>query len=331
LVFEHQAGRSDAATFARTIQRLSLPSLPGTFRPIVTSGQVMNDFANLSTYPQRIVCLTEETTETLYLLGEGARVVGISGYTVRPKEARQKPKVSSFIKASYDKILALEPDLVFAFSDLQADIVAELIRRGVTVVTFNQRSLREILQMILTIGRLIGCEAKANSLLDQFQTDLHAIASSAAHFSRRPRVFFEEWYEPLISGIRWCEELLEIAGGAPLFPELRMGKAAQQRVVDPPMVIERNPEIIIASWCGRPVNKDWIRQRPGWGEIDAVRNNQIYEVKSSYILQPGPAALTEGVRQLHWLIAYSLGEPVARELWPQEKVDPAANVERTAG
>lgn len=291
----------------------------------------MNDFANLSDYPQRIVCLTEETTETLYLLGEGQRVVGISGYTVRPKEARQKPKVSSFIKASYDKILALEPDLVFAFSDLQADIAAELIRRGVNVVAFNQRSLREILQMILTIGRLIGCEAKASALLDQFQADLHAIALSAARFPRRPRVFFEEWHEPLISGIRWCEELLEIAGGAPLFPELRAGKAAQQRVVDPQEVIKRNPEIIIASWCGRPVKKDWIRQRPGWTEIEAVRKHQIYEVKSAYILQPGPAALTEGVRQLHWLIAHSLGERIARELWPQEKVDPAASSERTKG
>lgn len=291
----------------------------------------MNDFANLSDYPQRIVCLTEETTETLYLLGEGQRVVGISGYTVRPQEARQKPKVSSFIKASYDKILALEPDLVFAFSDLQADIAAELIRRGVNVVTFNQRSLREILQMILTIGRLIGCEAKASALLDQFQADLHAIASSAARFAHRPRVFFEEWHEPLISGIRWCEELLEIAGGAPLFPELRAGKAAQQRVVDPQEVIKRNPEIIIASWCGRPVKKDWIRARPGWAELDAVRNGQIYEVKSTYILQPGPAALTEGVRQLHWLIAHCLGERVVRELWPQEKVDAATSVKQTRG
>lgn len=276
---------------------------------------------DLTIYPQRIICLTEETTETLYLLGEGQRVVGISGYTVRPREARQKPKVSSFIKANYDKILALEPDLVLTFSDLQADLAAELIRRGVTVCAFNQRTVREILQMILSLGRLIGCEAKAAALVTRLTDELQAIASSAARFPRRPRVFFEEWNEPLISGIGWSEELVEIAGGAPIFPELSQAKAAKERIVAPEEVAARDPEVVIASWCGRPVKKELIRQRPGWQPVSAVRAGHLYEIKSTYILQPGPAALTEGVRQLHWLLARSVGVTVPAELWPQEKFD----------
>ncbi len=276
---------------------------------------------SITSYPQRIICLTEETTETLYLLGEGARVVGISGYTVRPWEACQKPKVSSFIKASYDKILALEPDLVLTFSDLQADIAAELIRRGVTVCAFNQRNVREILEMILTLGRLIGCETKANTLVTSLFAELQAIALSAARFPQHPRVFFEEWHAPLISGIAWSEELVEIAGGAPLFPELRAAKAAKERIVTPEDVAARDPEVVIASWCGRPVKKELIRQRASWQAVSAVRAGHIYEVKSTYILQPGPAALTEGVRQLHLLLAHSVGATVARELWPREKID----------
>src|SRR5881396_3819678 len=169
-------------------------------------------------YPRRIICLTEETTETLYLLGEGSRIVGISGYTVRPPEARSKPKVSAFINAKFDKILALEPDLVFAFSDLQADIAAELIRRGVTVLTFNQRSVVEILQMIVTVGRVVGCSGRAAELVARLEHELDEIRASASNFSRRPRVFFEEWHEPLISGIRWVDELIEIAGGDPIYP-----------------------------------------------------------------------------------------------------------------
>jgi iron complex transport system substrate-binding protein len=283
--------------------------------------KTLPELHDLTSYPQRIVCLTEETTETLYLLGEGRRVVGISGYTVRPKEARQKPKVSSFIKANYDKILVLEPDLVFAFSDLQAELAAELIRRGVTVCTFNQRNVREILQMILTIGRLIGCETKAIDLVTRLLNELQAIALSAARFTRHPRVFFEEWNEPLISGIGWSEELVEIAGGEPIFPELRRAKAAKERIVQPDEVAARDPEVIIASWCGRPVKKETIRQRRGWHSVSAVCNDHIYEIKSTFILQPGPAALTEGVRQLHWLLANSVGLVVPRELWPQEKCD----------
>jgi iron complex transport system substrate-binding protein len=273
----------------------------------------------LTGYPRRIVCLTEETTETLYLLGEQDRIVGVSGYTVRPKEARQKPKVSAFIHAKFDKIMALEPDLVFAFSDLQADIAAELIRRGISVFTFNQRSVAEILQMILTIGRIVGAEAKAIALLTQLQSGLDEIAASAGRFPHRPRVYFEEWSDPLISGIRWVEELIEIAGGESAFPELRLQQSAKNRIIQPAEVIARDPEIIIASWCGRPVKKDVIRQRDGWHGIRAIRAGHVYEIKSAYILQPGPAALTEGVRQLHALLCQALKYPLDEQLRPAER------------
>ena len=276
---------------------------------------------NIPLYPQRIVCLTEETTETLYLLGEQDRIVGVSGYTVRPPEARQKPKVSAFITAKFDKILALEPDLVLAFSDLQADIVSELIKRGCNVHTFNQRSVPEILQMILTVGRLVGAEAKASQLIASLQTDLHQIQSAAQQFPYRPRVLFEEWYDPLISGIRWVEELIEIAGGQPTFPELRTKKNAPDRIVNPAEVCTRNPDVIIASWCGRLVQKKWIRERAGWSKIRAVQAGHIYEIKSTYILQPGPAALTEGVRQLHAILAHVVDVPLDSKLMPREKLD----------
>ena len=272
-------------------------------------------------YPRRIICLTEETTETLYLLGEDWRVVGVSGYTARPPEARQKPKVSAFTSAKFEKIMALEPDLVLAFSDLQADIARELIWRGVTVFTFNQRSVEEILQMILMIGGIVGCVERAAQLVARLRVELDAIALSAERFGRRPRVFFEEWNDPLISGIRWVEELIEIAGGAALYPELRDHRLAKDRVLDPSEVATRDPEVVIASWCGRAVNKSLIRERPGWANVSAVRNNHIYEVKSTYILQPGPAALTEGVRQLHLLIARSAGAEVDPRLAPVEDVD----------
>src|SRR5437868_9769267 len=198
-------------------------------------------------YPERLVCLTEETTETLYLLGQGHRIVGVSGYTVRPPEARQKPKISAFINAKFDKIQALHPDLVLAFSDLQADLVAELIKRGIAVVTFNQRSVGEILQMIRMLGGLVGCQTEAGQLADRFAADLDRIRESAARFPRRLRVFFEEWDEPLISGIRWVEELVEIAGGAPIFPELAGARLARDRVVDPLDVARRDPEVVLAS------------------------------------------------------------------------------------
>ena len=258
-------------------------------------------------YPSRIVCLTEETTETLYLLGEGDRVVGVSGYTVRPPEARQKPKVSAFLNARFDKIDALKPDLVLAFSDLQADIARELIRRGYPVYTFNQRSVADILQMIRIVGALVGRAEAGDALAAKLQRGLDEIkrqtgvgdTSGASATPPRPRVFFEEWDDPLISGIQWVEELIEIAGGDPIFPELRHKALAKDRVVDPAEVVVRNPDVIVASWCGKAMKKRTIVERPGWDRINAVRDDRIHEIKSTYILQPGPASLTEGVAQLH--------------------------------
>ena len=288
--------------------------------------EIGNLFADVHTYPRRIICLTEETTETLYLLGEQDRIVGISGYTVRPPEARDKPKVSAFINAKFDKILSLKPDLVLAFSDLQADIAAELIRRGVAVFTFNQRSVVQILEMIQTISRLVGVEEKGMSLCAKLKKGLEAIETSAKRFEHRPRVFFEEWNDPLISGIQWVEELIEIAGGRSMFPELREKAMAKDRILEPKLVANENPEIIIGSWCGIRFNPDFVRQRKGWSSVDAVKNNNLYEVKSTYILQPGPAALTEGVRQLHFVMAKTLGMDVDASIIPEEKVDPKLKV-----
>ena len=277
-----------------------------------------------SDLPQRIVCLTEETTETLYLLGEGHRVVGVSGYTVRPPEARRKPRVSAFTTANFDAILALEPDLVLTFSDLQADISRELVRRGATVFNFNQRSVAEILAMIATLARLVGAADRGEALVARLRAHLEAIANAAARFPRRPRVLFEEWKDPLITGIRWVEELVAIAGGEPVFPELAQGQSARDRIVAPAAVVARDPDVILASWCGQKVNKRAIRARPGWDAITAVRRDHIFEIKSTYILQPGPAALTEGVRQLHFLLARTLDLTPPPELLPEERTDPAA-------
>jgi iron complex transport system substrate-binding protein len=249
------------------------------------------------------VCLTEEPTEILYLLGEGDRVVGVSGYTVRPAEARSKPKISAFTTAKYDKICSLEPDLVIGFSDLQADIAAELIKRGVPVIIFNQRTVSEILQTILMIGSLVGCGQKAESLVADLTSGLEAARRAAGQHNCRPRVYFEEWMEPLISGICWVEELIEIAGGQPVFPELRHRRLARDRIVEPDAVARRNPQVIIASWCGRRLNPATIRNRAGWQEVSAVRHGRIHEIKSTYILQPGPASLTEGLAQLTQIIA----------------------------
>jgi iron complex transport system substrate-binding protein len=273
-------------------------------------------------FPGRIVCLTEETTETLYLLGQDHRIVGVSGYTARPPEARKKPKVSAFINAKFEKIMELRPDLVLAFSDLQSEIVRELLVRGLNVLAFNQRSIPEIEDMIVTLGRITGVPEKGDALVADFDRGLQSIAQSAARFPRRPRVFFEEWNDPLISGIRWVEELIETAGGEPVFPELRDGRSGKERLVDPAAVVERDPEVVIASWCGRKVNKDAIRARPGWGAISAVRNNHVYEIKSTYILQPGPASLTEGARQLHAILAHAVGVALPQELAPAERMDP---------
>jgi len=255
------------------------------------------------TYPKRIVCLTEETTEALYLMGEGDRVVGVSGYTVRPPEARQKPRVSAFTTASIERICALEPELVLGFSDLQANIMKDLVQRGVPVVVFNQRSVSEILQMILILGGIIGRADRAQALVKTLLADIDSAVSTAGSLTRRPRVFFEEWMDPIISGIRWVDELIEIAGGDPIFHELRGKGLAKDRVVSPDDVIARDPEIIIGSWCGKRMVRDKIVSRPGWDQITAVRTGRIYEIKSAYILQPGPAALTEGLAQLSTIIA----------------------------
>jgi iron complex transport system substrate-binding protein len=258
----------------------------------------------VSRLPERIVCLTEETTETLYLLGEQDRIAGISGFTVRPPQARRdKPRVSAFTSAKIDRILALKPDLVLGFSNLQADIARDLIREGVNVMVFNQRSVEEIFDMMATLSRLVGAEEKGSALEQRLRAGLDEIRDAASTLQAdggapRPRVFFEEWMDPLISGIRWVEELIEIAGGDPIFPTLRHEHDARNRIVTAEQVVAANPQVIIASWCGRKVSFDQIRARPGFDRIDAVRHNQLHEVKSSLILQPGPAALTDGVRAL---------------------------------
>jgi len=226
----------------------------------------------------------------------------VSGYTVRPPEARQKPRVSAFINARFDKIEALRPDLILAFSDLQAEIAAELARRGHNVVVFNQRSVEEILRMIRMVGGLIGRSERAEALAGQLAADLDRIRGQALQFAHRPRVYFEEWDDPLISGIQWVEELIEIAGGEPIFPELRQAKLAKDRIVQSEEIVRRAPDVIIASWCGKAVNKEKIASRPGWGALPAVQAGRIHEIKSAYILQPGPASLTEGVRQLHEIV-----------------------------
>jgi iron complex transport system substrate-binding protein len=280
--------------------------------------------------PHRIVCLTEETTETLYLLGEEHRIVGISGFTYRPLRARrEKPKVSAFTSANIAKILELRPDLVLGFSDLQAEIARDLIRNGVNVLVFNQRSVEEILEMMLMLSRIVAAERAGQTLIERLRGELARIRESANRFPFRPRVFFEEWMEPLISGIRWVDELIEIAGGQTVFPELRERHAAKDRIVEPGAVLAANPDVVIASWCGRKVNKQQIRAREGWESMTAVRNAHVYEIKSTYILQPGPAALTEGVRQLHTILAAVAGCNPDRSLAPAEAVDP--DVRRNTG
>ena len=245
--------------------------------------------------PSRIVCLTEETVETLYLLGEQDRIAGVSGYCVRPPQVRrEKPRVSAFITADVPKILALEPDLVLAFSDLQADIAAELGRAGIAVHLFNQRDIAGIMAMIRTVGALVGAADRADALARSFEERLKSLAASVSGRAR-PRVYFEEWDEPLISGIGWVSELIEIAGGADIFVENRARQAAKDRIVPPQAVIDARPDIILASWCGKKVRPERIAGRPGWDAIPAVRDGRIHEIKSPLILQPGPAALTEGL------------------------------------
>jgi iron complex transport system substrate-binding protein len=255
--------------------------------------------------PQRIVCLTEETTETLYLLGEQDRIVGISGFTVRPARARrEKPKVAAFTTAKIDRIVELKPDLVLGFSDLQAAIAADLVRAGIEVHIFNQRSVAQILEFIRTLGGMVGAHAKAAALVDELRRGIEAAHATARRLPRRPRVYFEEWDEPMISGIRWVSELIGIAGGEDCFAELASEHSAQRRIVaDPIEVVRRAPDLIIGSWCGKKFSPEKIRARPGWETIPAVRNGHLREIKSCDILQPGPAALTDGLLQLQTLIS----------------------------
>ena len=255
--------------------------------------------------PQRIICLTEEPTEWLYLLGQSHRIVGISGYTVRPRRAREeKPRVSAFLSAKIDKILALQPDCVIGFSDLQADIAAQLIRAGVAVHIFNQRSVEEIFAMLYQVAALVGQAEQGLAQIAQWRANLQALSEKAAQFKRRPRVYFEEWDEPHISAIRWVSELMGLAGGDDVFPELALAPMGKDRIIaDGQTIVARSPDIIIGSWCGKKFRPEKVAARPGWQEVPAVRDGQLFEIKSVDILQPGPAALTDGVAQLHRIMA----------------------------
>ena len=267
--------------------------------------------------PQRIVCLTEETTEWLYLLGQEARIVGISGYTVRPAQARRdKPKVSAFLSAKIDKILALKPDCVFGFSDLQADIAAALIRHGVQVTVFNQRSVDEIFSMLYQVAAMVGEAQQGLERIAAWRADLDAMRARVldlqARGARRPRVYFEEWDTPQISAIRWVSELTGVAGGDDIFPELALESLGKNRILaDGDAVLQRAPDIIIGSWCGKKFRPENVAARPGWDALSAVRNGDLYEIKSPLILQPGPAALTDGLAALHRICAGWMERSVA--------------------
>src|SRR3954470_2500659 len=264
-------------------------------------------------HPERIVCLTEETTETLYLLGEERRIVGISGYTVRPPRARrEKPKVSAFLSAKIDKILELEPDLVIGFSDLQADIARDLAKAGLSVLLLNQRTVQEILDMMVLLASIVGVPHKGAALVASMESSLSDVREKAARLERRPRVYFEEWDEPMISAIRWVSELVELAGGEDVFREKSFSKAANGRtIMDPDEVVRRKPDVIVGSWCGKKFRPERVAARPGWQRIPAVRDAQLFEVKSSEILQPGPAALTDGVRRLQHIFSDWASRPSA--------------------
>jgi len=265
------------------------------------------DLLHFSTGPQRIVCLTEETTEWLYLLGQEHRIVGISGYTVRPRRARdEKPRVSAFLSAKTDKIMALQPDCVFGFSDLQADIAADLVRRGVQVTIFNQRSVADIFSMLYQVAAMVGEAEQGARRIAEMQAGLRAmqaaVAARVAAGARRPKVFFEEWDEPHISAIRWVSELMTMAGGDDCFPELAQEPMGKQRIIaDGAEIVRRNPDIILGSWCGKKFRPENVATREGWAEVNAVRHQQLFEIKSPDILQPGPAALTDGVHKMHAL------------------------------
>lgn len=268
-------------------------------------------------YPKRIVCLTEETTEMLYILGEEARIAGISGFTVRPPQARQAhPKVSAFTSAKIDKILDLKPDLVLGFSDIQADIASELIKQGIAVHIFNQRSVEEVFNMIMMLASLVGASDKAAIWLQEIESKIERIKLNATKYCKRPKVYFELWNDPLMSGIQWVSELIEIAGGDECFPDLAKESLAKNRIIaDPTIVVDADPDIIIGSWCGRKFKPEHVAARAGWDKISAVKNMQLFEVKSANILQPGPAALTDGLDQLVAII----------EAWQQQYANESEN------
>ena len=263
--------------------------------------------------PERVVCLTEESVETLYLLGEQDRIVGISGFTVRPPEARRtKPKVSAFTSAKHEKILALEPDLVVGFSDLQADIAAELVRRGANVYIANHRSVAGILEQVLLLASMVGASAKGEALVERLEARVEAVRRAAEALPVRPRVYFEEWDEPMISAIRWVSEIVSIAGGEDVFEALSHEGAGRDRIVaDPEEVIRRDPELIVGSWCGKRFRAEKVAARPGWDRISAVRAGRLHEIKSPEILQPGPAALTDGLDRMAALVAGTAGAVAA--------------------
>lgn len=266
------------------------------------------DVLHFNIGPQRIVCMTEETTEWLYLLGQEARIVGISGYTVRPRRARdEKPRVSAFTSAKIDKILELQPDCVLGFSDMQADIAAELVRKGVQVTIFNQRSVAEIFSMLYQVAAMVGEGDQGLQRIAAMQVDLRtmqeAVATKVAAGARRPKVYFEEWDSPPISAIRWVSELMGVAGGDDCFPELAVQSLGKNRIIaDSDEIVRRNPDIILGSWCGKKFRPETVAAREGWGAVNAVRHQQLFEIKSPDILQPGPAALTDGVARMHQII-----------------------------
>lgn len=268
----------------------------------------MTDLLHYQPGPQRIVCLTEETTEWLYLLGQQQRIVGISGYTVRPRRARdEKPRVSAFLSAKIDKIMELQPDCVLGFSDLQADIASDLVKRGVQVTIFNQRSVAEIFSMLFQLAAMVGEAEQGAQRIAQMQADLRAmqvaVAARVANGARRPKVYFEEWDSPHISAIRWVSELIGIAGGDDCFPELAAESLGKNRIIaDGTEIVHRNPDIILGSWCGKKFRPENVVAREGWSAVNAVRHNQLFEIKSPDILQPGPAALTDGVARMHQII-----------------------------
>jgi iron complex transport system substrate-binding protein len=267
------------------------------------SAEAVLEEARAPRTPRRIACLTEETVEVLYRIGAGDLVVGVSKYVERPPEAREKPRVSAFVKADFAAIEAVDPDLVLCFSDLQAEIAAECARRGLSVAVFNQRSVAEILGVVSALGAWVGRAEAAAALVDELRAHLASVAARARALPRRPRVHFEEWDDPLITGIRWVAELVEVAGGEYLFPERALGRAARERVVEPGEVAARAPEVILASWCGKAVRTDAILSRPGWKETPAGRAGRVHEVSSTTILQPGPAALTDGLDAVHRHVA----------------------------